>query len=217
MGLFERIGDIISANLHEMVERFEDPQAMLKQATREMEQAIAQSLDRAVEVIASEKLLARQAAENRRALEHWQATAQQAVAANDDALARRALVRKAEHQKLLAALDEEQQAAGQTAARLRRQIAALRAKLAEARRRQATLSARQHMAATRRRLAGDCLAASETSFGKHQRLAARLEQAEAEAEACEELYGSWDTEADGRESLEIEQELAELKATVQGR
>jgi phage shock protein A len=182
-----------------------------------MEQAIALSLDRAVEVIASQKLLARQAAENRRAVEHWQTKAHQAVVANDDALARRALARKAEHQKLLAALDEEQQAAGQTAARLRRQIAALRAKLAEARRRQATLSARQHMAATRRRLAGDCLAGNETGFGKYQRLEARLELAEAEAEASEELYGSWDTEVDERESLEIEQELAELKATVQGR
>jgi hypothetical protein len=73
------------------------------------------------------------------------------------------------------------------------------------------------MAATRRRLAGDCLAANETGFGKYQRLEARLEQAEAEADAAEELYGSWDTEVDARESLEIEQELAELKAAVQGR
>lgn len=216
MGLFNRIGDIVSANLHDMVERFENPQAMLRQAIREMEQAIALSQDRAVEVIASQKLLARQAAENRRAFEHWQAMAHQAVGANDDASARRALTRKAEHQKLLAALDEEQQAAGETAARLRRQIAALRAKLAEARRRQATLTARQHMAAVRRRLAGDCLAADELGFGRYQRLETRLDQAEAEADAAEELYGSWDAEAEGIESLEIEQELAELKA-AQGR
>src|SRR5688572_29177574 len=185
MGLFARIGDIISANLHEMVQRFEDPQAMLNQAIREMEQAIAQSLDRAVEVIASEKLLARQADENRRAVEHWQAAAHQAVASDDDTLARRALARKAEHENLLAALNMEQQAVAQAATRLRRQIAALRAKLAEARRRQATLSARQHMAATRRRLAGDGLAAGDTGFARYQQLASRIEQAEAKAEACE--------------------------------
>jgi phage shock protein A len=214
MGLFQRISDIISANLHEMVERFEDPQAMLKQAIREMEQAIALSLDKAVEVIASEKLLARQAVENRQAIQRWQAAAHQAVAANDDTSARRALARKAEHYKLLAALEAEQQAAEQTANRLRRQIAAMRAKLAEARRRLATLSARQHMAATRRRLSGDCLASDDAGFARFERRACRVDQAEAEADAYEELCGSWDASADEEESLEIERELAELKASV---
>src|SRR5262245_30408442 len=154
MGLFQRIGDIVTANLHEMVDRFEDPQAMLKQAIREMEAAIAQSLDRAAAVIASEKLLARQAAENLEGSQHWHATAQRAVTSGDDALARRALSRKAEHQKLHAALKADRQEAEQTADRLRCQIGAMRAKLAEARRKLATLSARQHLAATRRGLAG---------------------------------------------------------------
>ena len=36
MGLFQRFGDIVSANLNDMVDRFEDPEKMLKQAVREM-------------------------------------------------------------------------------------------------------------------------------------------------------------------------------------
>ncbi len=215
MGLFQRIGDIISANLHEMVDRFEDPQAMLKQAIREMEQAIAGSLDKAVAVIASEKLLARQAAENRKAAEHWHATAVRAVAANDDDPARRALARKAEHQRLLVALEAEQEAAGQAAARLRCQIGAMRAKLAEARRRLATLSARQYIAVNYTRLSGGCFAGADVPFAKFQHVLSRVEQAEAEADACEELSGSWTKwEADEEENLEIERELAELKAGV---
>jgi phage shock protein A len=214
MGLFQRMGDIISANLHEMIDRFEDPQAMLKQAIREMEQAIAQSLDRAVEVIASEKLLARQVAENREAVSRWQQAAVRAVPAGDDSAARRALARKGEHEKLLAALEAERQAAEQTAARLRCQIGAMRAKLAEARRRLATLAARQHLAATRSRRARTVLGVGDAGFERFQCMVSRLEQAEAEADAREELCGSWASfEADEEENLQIERELSDLKAS----
>ena len=40
MRLFQRIGDIIAANLNDLVDRFEDPEVMLKQAIREMETMI---------------------------------------------------------------------------------------------------------------------------------------------------------------------------------
>jgi phage shock protein A len=34
MGLFKRVSDIISANLNDMVDRFEDPEKILNQAIR---------------------------------------------------------------------------------------------------------------------------------------------------------------------------------------
>ena len=40
MRLFRRIGDIVAANLNDLVDRFEDPEVMLKQAIREMETMI---------------------------------------------------------------------------------------------------------------------------------------------------------------------------------
>ena len=60
MRLFRRIGDIISANLNEVVERFEDPELGLKLAIREMEEAVDSAFDGAVKTVANEKLLARQ-------------------------------------------------------------------------------------------------------------------------------------------------------------
>ena len=42
MGVFKRISDIISANLNDLTEGFEDPERMLKQAVREMEETIAE-------------------------------------------------------------------------------------------------------------------------------------------------------------------------------
>ena len=58
MGLFRRFGDILSANLNDLVDRFEDPEKMLRQAIREMEQAVASGLNSAAKVVANERLLA---------------------------------------------------------------------------------------------------------------------------------------------------------------
>src|SRR5262249_3274464 len=103
MGLFQRISDIISANLNEMTEGFEDPELMLKQAIREMEQSIADATQETAKVLANEKLLARESSTNRKQAAEWHQKAEQAVAAGDDSLARKALARKQEHQKLVTA------------------------------------------------------------------------------------------------------------------
>lgn len=59
MGLFKRISDIVSANLNDMVERFEDPEQMLRQAIREMEEAIGRAKPDVARAMANEKTLAK--------------------------------------------------------------------------------------------------------------------------------------------------------------
>ena len=58
MGLFKRVSDIISANLNDLIERFEDPEKMLNQVISEMETAIGKELyERAAELRDAIKLL----------------------------------------------------------------------------------------------------------------------------------------------------------------
>ena len=66
MRLFPRIGDIIAANLNDLVDRFEDPEVMLKQAIREMETMIEAATGGAARAIAGERLLARDLADHER-------------------------------------------------------------------------------------------------------------------------------------------------------
>ncbi len=65
MRLFQRISDIIAANLNDLVDRFEDPEAMLKHAIREMETMIEEATGGAARAIAGERLLARDLARPR--------------------------------------------------------------------------------------------------------------------------------------------------------
>jgi phage shock protein A len=193
MSIFQRVSDIISANLNEMAESFENPEQMLKQAIREMEISITGATNETAKALANEKLLRRELENNQSQAARWEKRAEQAVAAGDDDLARKALHRKAEHDNLVDALEDQLKTALGAANSLKRQLEAMKAKLAEAKRSLATLSARSRAAEFRRKMetvgAGVATDLDKDAFAKFDRLRSRVEQAEAEAEAMAELRG----------------------------
>ena len=218
MSLFQRVSDIISANLNEMIEKFENPPKMLKQAIREMDAAIGEAKRDVAKAIAAERLVAKELAEHEGQARQWALRAERAVAAGDDELARKALTRKQEHDCLRAALADQHAAAVEASRVLRRQFEAMQAKLADARRRLGTLSARNKAAEVRSRLE---LGVPDPqwnarAFAKFDRLRGKVELAEAEADALRELSVASCAEAEdpseaGRCEVEVEAELLELK------
>lgn len=224
MGVFKRISDIISANLNELTEQFEDPEKMLKQAVREMEASIAEVTGQTAKAMANQKTLARELERNRAQRDQWQNRAEKAVEAGDDDLARKALARKNENQKVVEALQDQLEAAEEASGTLKRQLAGMKAKLAEAKRNLSTLSARKRAADFRKKLdaqaAGLTTEFDETAFAKFDRLKSKVEQAEAEAEALAELRSEQagatpeDIEVPDEE-LDVGAELAELKKRMQ--
>lgn len=220
MGVFKRISDIISANLSELTEGFEEPELMLKQAVREMEETIAEVTSQTAKAMANATTLSRELERNRNLHEQWQGRAEKAVEEGNDELARKALARKNEHEKLVAALKEQLQAAEEASASLRCQLAAMKAKLAEAKRNLATLSARKRAADFRKKMASQPIAAAadvdDSAFAKFDRMKAKVEQAEAEAAAFAELRGMETGGASGdvespEEDFDIAAQLAEMK------
>lgn len=217
MRLLNRLADIISANLSELIERYEDPELLLKQAVREMDESLRAALENAVKVVAHEKLLARQLAEEEAAATAWHKQAAAAVQRGDDAAARAALRQKRERESVVVALAgqlAEATAAGQT---LRREIELLRLRTDEAKRKLTLLAARQRAAEARQRLLREFNAApiGDDAFAKFERMCRKVEQTEAEAEALAELAGRPQpdrcTDKTGADDG-VESELAELKA-----
>jgi phage shock protein A len=220
MGMFKRISDIISANLNELTEQFENPEVMLKQAIREMETSINEVTEQTAKAMANEKTLRRELDRNRQQAEQWKGRAAKAVDAGDDELARRALSRKKEHEKLMAALEDQLESAHEASTVLRRQLDAMKAKLAEAKRNHATLAARKQAADFRKRVdaqvAGVSTDVDSSAFAKFERLRSKVEQAEAEAEAMAELRRSQPGSAASSDEaadpdLDLDAELAEMK------
>jgi phage shock protein A len=211
MGLFKRISGLVSANLNDLIENCEDPEKMLRQAVRDMETALGQLMDGAARAIAHHKLLSRQLNEQREAAVRCAKHAETAVARSDDDSARSELLRKGEHQRLVDALSRQVVTADALGQRLRRQVSAMRIKLAEARRKLVDITARNCAVTAQRKFIEHlpdeaCTGRAWSSFEK---MCTRVEQSEAETEALLELLG--ESESVAPFDTEVEAELRALK------
>jgi phage shock protein A len=218
MRLFRRIGDIVAANLNDLVDRFEDPEVMLKQAIREMETMIEGATAAAARAIAAERILARDLSDRERHVLRWNKRAEDAVARGDDDLARQAIARAHEHEAMTQALVGERCASERTSQTHRSQISAMRAKHAEATRKLASLSARRRIAANCRAVQGiACIYSSSTSgFARYERMRKQIEHADVEAELLtvlgDEAEWRFEAEAESRErARRVEAELSAIK------
>jgi len=222
MRIFQRVRDILSANLNDLVDRFEDPERMLRQAIREMETTIAKVTAAAARSIAAERLLSGQVSSHRDEAAAWHARAAAALRGADESLARRALGRKREHESLAGALDEQLAATHTANESLRRQLDAMRAKHAEARRKLAMLCARQAAVVARRQASGDVGRDGFDAgvFARFRSLEQRIDESEAEADALAELQLATDPLAEEihhrDEQLALDADLAELQAELRG-
>lgn len=215
MTIFRRINDLLTANLNDLVDRFENPEKMMRQALREVDDAIAEATSATARSIAGQKLMGKEIESQRGQAARWQRKAAAAVAAGDDDQARRALVRRREHERLLSLLAEQLAASEVAGARLRRRIDALKIKRAEAGRMLVALTARQCLAQAYQSL-GDCAFGAATSpvLDRFERFRRRIELAEAESEALFELTADDDGDSairEGDETAEVEAELVQLK------
>src|SRR5256714_7057507 len=150
--IFKRITDVITAIIIDLIDRVEDPERMIKQIIREMEDNIRKAKEGVIEAIASEKQLQKDLENHRRQSAEWLKRAEEALQANKEDLARAALARKKEHDNIIKALEPSWEAANNTSERLKTQLRALAAKLEEARRKRSTLVARQRAAEARQHM-----------------------------------------------------------------
>ena len=89
MGIFQRTGDMISASVSDLLERFEHPVKMLRHALRDMEQSVATVSIAVARSIAAERLLAREQQRHLDQAIYWGEKAAKNVEAGNDELARR--------------------------------------------------------------------------------------------------------------------------------
>ena len=91
MGIVNRISTIVKANLNDLLDRAENPEVMLDQYIRDLENAVAEAREELINAMADEKRLAAKLEERNRQVRMWQANAEQAVQLGKDEAARSAL------------------------------------------------------------------------------------------------------------------------------
>lgn len=219
--IFKRINDIISANINDLIDRVEDPERMIKQIIREMEENIRQAKEGVIDAVASEKQLQMEVEGHRKQAQEWQGKAEAALHQGKEDLARAALARKKEHDRILASLEPAWEAAVNTSASLKAQLRALEAKLEEARRKKGTLVARQRAAQAREHMerVSDHFQAGLEAQKSFTRMEDKVAEIEARSAAISEVNrdaGSLDREIAAMEvDTEVEAELEALKSRLQ--
>ena len=212
-GAFARISDILKSNINEMLDRAEEPDKMIRQMVRDMEEAVGKATASVGTAVANHKRLERQFNDKQSQVAEWQRKAERAVEAGEDVLARRALERKAVLAKAAEDLAPALEESRQTAEQLREQLRELKTKLEEARTRQGTLIARHQAAQARKRLAQSISGLGQDAFSSFERFEQKVEESEAEAVAHVEISGEMEDVEKEIRQIEVDHSVDdELKA-----
>ena len=94
MGIFDRMGKVISSNVNALLDKAEDPKKSLDLVVEEMRDQIKAAKKALVEGLAAEKVLRRKVEDLDKEVEKWDRRAELALKADDEKLAREALLQK---------------------------------------------------------------------------------------------------------------------------
>jgi phage shock protein A len=221
MGLFSRLGTLIKSNLNELISKAEDPEKMLNQVLVDMKSQLVEAKKQVAVAIADEKRLKKQLENELTAAKEWERKAMIAVRAADDGLAKEALVRKSEHDQLVDQYGRQWELQRQAVDKLKEALRGLNNKIEEAKRKRNVLVARQKRAEAQRTIHGTMHGLTDSSaFETFDRMATKIDQLEAEAEAGTEIAGeiSGDSLQARFQQLEagtgVDMALLELKAKM---
>ena len=94
MGIFDRMGKVISSNMNALLDKADDPRKSLDLIVEEMKDQIRAARKELVEGVAAEKVLRKKVDDLDAEVDKWEKRAELALKAEDEKLAREALVQK---------------------------------------------------------------------------------------------------------------------------
>lgn len=146
MSVVKRLNALLNANSHYMLDQAEQPDVMLAQLLRDVDDGIRCARNAVVQAVASATRIETELSEHQQKADAWRTRTENALKAGNEDAARRALERHIEVANTIAELHT----ARHNAAKLQDQLAGLRAKREGYLRRQAALVMRQRVAQANR-------------------------------------------------------------------
>jgi phage shock protein A len=188
MSFFKRLMRVIKANLNALISRAEKPDKINEQVLQEMQEQLQEAQNQVARAIADEKNIKKQLNEALQQSDTWEKRAMRAIEAGDDDLARQALVRKDEQDKIAAEYQKQWEAQKQAVDQLKNALTMLRQKIDEAKRKKNLLIARQKRAEAQKMIQETMSGiADHSAFDTMDRMSKKIDEIEAQAEAQTEI------------------------------
>jgi phage shock protein A len=183
MGIFDRMGRVISSNVNSLLDKAEDPKKLLSLNIDEMDEQIKRAQKEVISAVAAEKQLRKKCDDLGAEQAKWDKRAELALKSGDEALAREALKQK---KRVTGELDAAENARVQqrnAALNMKSELERMKEKVAEIKMKKGTLAARAEKAK------GEDLGAKggSSAFAEFKKMEEKIEGREAEATAMAEV------------------------------
>jgi phage shock protein A len=189
MGIFSKLKTLISSNVNDLINKAEKPEKMLNQLVIEMNEQLIESKKAVAQAIADEKKLEREYQNQEAQAAEWERKAMLAVQAGKDDLAKEALLRKKEYESNAQEYRKQWESQKASVDGLKETLRELQGKIDEAQRKKNLLVARAKRAEAQQKIQDtlSTVSGNRSAFDAFDRMAAKVDQMEAQAEAAKEL------------------------------
>jgi len=188
MGLFSRFKRAVKANIDSVISKAENPEKILNQLITEMHGQLIEAKKSVASAIVDEKKLERLYNQQVVKSEEWERRAILALDNNNEDLAKEALLRKQEYDRLAKQYKEQLEAQHLAVEELKGTLRELQQKIEEAQRKKNLLIARVKRAEAQKKVQSTITGLDDTSaFEAFDQMTVKVEQIEAEADALKEI------------------------------
>ena len=215
--MLSRIRDLVSANLNSMLDRAEDPEKMVNEYLRQLNTNLSEAKVSVASAMADETKLHTKMVEFQSQAEQWQRKAGAALNAGDEDLARQALSRKLQAQKLADSYKQQYESQDQQVEELQDALVKLEQRISEARAKRELLIAKQNRAQTQEAIQRTVRGLGDmNAMDKLGQLEERVDDRLARADALAQLNrGTLESKFEDLEGQqELDSELEALKRSM---
>lgn len=188
MTIVNRFVSVVKSNLNHLIGKAEDPEKMLNQMLLDMQEQLILAKKQVAVAIADEKRLLKQYEDEKAKSTDWEQKAMLAVNAGKDDLARQALERKAEHEKMANGFESQWRQQHAAVEQLKTALGGLNTKIEDAKRKKNLLIARAKRAEAQKTISDTMSGIGAASaVDTIERMEQKIDQMEAEAQATTEM------------------------------
>lgn len=224
MGIIQRFKDIMSSNINAALDKLEDPEKMIDQYMRNLQDDLQKVKNETASVMAEETRAKRALDECEAEIGKLQKYAEKAIMAGNDEDAKAFLTQKSNLSQKKEALEANYQLAAENATKMRQMHDKLISDIAQLEARRETVKAKMKLAETQKKLnqIGQSVEGAQSSLDAFGRMEAKANKMLDEANAMAELNKKKETadiqslksKYESASGAEVDDELAALKAKL---
>jgi phage shock protein A len=213
MGIFDRMGKVISSNFNSLLDKAEDDKKILELNVEEMGDQLKAARQEVISAVAAEKQLKKKVDELNDEAAKWDKRAELALKGEDEALAREALKQKRRVLSEADAADKSRVEARNQALEMKEELERMEAKLEDVKMRKNTIAARAQQAKAGGGAEGLGAKKGGSAFDSFRKLEEKIEGREAENAAMSEVEDALGT----REKQDLEAKFRDLERGMGGK